>query len=1048
MKKIISFTILLAFVLLIAGEMVSVFKVNNTSEQFGKVLPKNTLIYDRDGKKFWVLTASAIATNTLTTATKQVADSAVVASAIHDSLNQAQVNFAGDIKIKGNDLTFGNGASVTNPSSGILSLNSTVVSVPADSTNIGGVLSVDKIRANTIIANSLQTDSSVCVIKNGDSLLIRTDYDATRDLVQVVNVFKDPATGDNAPIEFLKTYLIPYTNSSTLSGILSSGVIVHNMGDNAAPYNYDPKTMNYANSSYFDGNHGYDGMEIAIVTSHDKTTEDNGSIWTDGAGKDFALVRIVDATTLWFLSKDTDTMTGNLTHKANATHTAGITVNSLGTDPQYEPTVNNRVKKAYLSDGAEIVSDGVYYTKELRVKDTHYIANITASLDSIIAHVGESDNTVLNLGEPDALVDISMIFDKYGNCTQNHLFKAYRILDITYMAGMQSSKLTKGSYDSIFVSIPNSLPISDGVKTWSMDRLYDFSSNPAADLWLNSTYWSNTSEPVNRITQFLGTTSSNLDVGFYQQYNNTSGYGKDYSRLSNATNAWRLASTGKSYPYYADSKIGDISENQTFNVMLSTGYFNPKEYSENGQAYLFSDGNSYILNSDYNFITNKDTISLPENLEKYKTAVLNKSSAITFNNTITDNKIYTSSTSNGHLTIKLSNITDEITNELTYYNEIDILDTVRLAGNLIKTSPNISSARLGLDAGRVSTGSGNIFIGGRAGYTSGKSGFNTFAGYEAGYYTNAGGNNTFIGRRAGYANVSGTDNTFIGMQSGNGNTGKYNTASGVSALNGAGTSYYNTANGYKSGYSNTTGSNNLFSGYYSAAANTTGSYGVALGDSAGYNNTTGSRNVFIGHKAIGTDTSSDQFILQSDNGNKVQRLMQGSFADSSLTVNGYMYKKKQPFAKFKRTTTFTPSAADTWLRVPICEVSGAHNTPHFTIAADSSIVISKAMMLNVNSAVKKYIGVNTNETVLFRLVKGVLGGSRVYSICGQYEETVGQDIGDNRTIGIPSSDMGFAAGDSLWLEMKTTDVGIILQPNTNFANPASATMNIKYLFDL
>lgn len=58
------------------------------------------------------------------------------AKQITDSLGQPLVVIPNDLKINGNELFYGNGASVTNPSSGLLALNSTVLSCTGDSTYI------------------------------------------------------------------------------------------------------------------------------------------------------------------------------------------------------------------------------------------------------------------------------------------------------------------------------------------------------------------------------------------------------------------------------------------------------------------------------------------------------------------------------------------------------------------------------------------------------------------------------------------------------------------------------------------------------------------------------------------------------------------------------------------------------------------------------------------------------------------------------------------------------------------------------------------------
>lgn len=337
---------------------------------------------------------------------------------------------------------------------------------------------------------------------------------------------------------------------------------------------------------------------------------------------------------------------------------------------------------------------------------------------------------------------------------------------------------------------------------------------------------------------------------------------------------------------------------------------------------------------------------------------------------------------------------------------------------------------------KVTSGRNNIGIGYQAGIVAGSGRDNTYIGFATASLNTNGGYNLWMTNNVGKAGFQADYGVLLGYGAGRYHYGDYNTITGSSAMLGSsgvdGTSTHSSVYGYSAG-------KNL----------TTGSYNTLIGDSAGVNLTTGKHNTFIGSNAgSGYTTQDSTTVIGIGNDPLIVGNNTKGVVNRGVTIDGYIYKTHEPFAKFKRTTTFTPTAADTWLRVPICESSGLHNTSHFTCAADSSLLIGRAMMLQVSAAVKEYIGVNTSETVLFRLVKGVLGGSRVYSVCGQHEETDTKSIGDNRTIGIPTSHMGFYAGDSLWLEMKTTDVGIILQPNTNFNNPASGTINLEYLFDL
>jgi Chaperone of endosialidase len=142
---------------------------------------------------------------------------------------------------------------------------------------------------------------------------------------------------------------------------------------------------------------------------------------------------------------------------------------------------------------------------------------------------------------------------------------------------------------------------------------------------------------------------------------------------------------------------------------------------------------------------------------------------------------------------------------------------VRADGGLNLGQNNNGNIYLGYQAGRVNTGTGNVFSGCQSGYSNTTGNFNQFSGCKSGYYNTTGTNNQFSGFESGFSNTTGNYNTFNGCQS-----GYYNT-----------TGTNNQFSGYQSGISNYTGSNNLFSGYQSGLYNITGSNNTALGYNSG-----------------------------------------------------------------------------------------------------------------------------------------------------------------------------------------------------------------------
>ena len=134
----------------------------------------------------------------------------------------------------------------------------------------------------------------------------------------------------------------------------------------------------------------------------------------------------------------------------------------------------------------------------------------------------------------------------------------------------------------------------------------------------------------------------------------------------------------------------------------------------------------------------------------------------------------------------------------------------------ISANNNTANTFVGINAGKVTTGSRNSFFGDAAGLsnTSGES--NSFFGQDAGFSTKTGDRNSFFGESSGFRNVNGNSNSFFG---------------------------------YEAGSDNTSGSNNVFAGNQAGNLNTTGNKNTYVGYHAGNTGTTGSSNTIIGYGA-------------------------------------------------------------------------------------------------------------------------------------------------------------------------------------------------------
>ena len=129
-----------------------------------------------------------------------------------------------------------------------------------------------------------------------------------------------------------------------------------------------------------------------------------------------------------------------------------------------------------------------------------------------------------------------------------------------------------------------------------------------------------------------------------------------------------------------------------------------------------------------------------------------------------------------------------------------------------------SDVRIGSANALNMDGTRNIHIGENAGVIS-MGDQNAFIGYNAGQLNTTGAKNTFIGPTAGRVNTSGNSNAFIGG---------------------------------RAGFNNTEGSQNSFIGWQAGNSNVSGAQNTFIGKYAGQTNTTGSLNTYIGSNADGT----------------------------------------------------------------------------------------------------------------------------------------------------------------------------------------------------
>jgi hypothetical protein len=178
-------------------------------------------------------------------------------------------------------------------------------------------------------------------------------------------------------------------------------------------------------------------------------------------------------------------------------------------------------------------------------------------------------------------------------------------------------------------------------------------------------------------------------------------------------------------------------------------------------------------------------------------------------------------------------------------------------GATVLRTVGVDSLHVGPQAGPVSTGGQNAFVGASAGLDNSNGNRNTFVGASAGQQNTGGDDNVFVGVLAGTGNLTSSRNTFVGSSAGFANRASGGTFVGYHAGLANSLGERNTFVGYEAGAANTTGDDNSFLGRAAGTSSTTASFNTFVGYGAGYQNTTGNQNTFVGRFAgYGNETTS------------------------------------------------------------------------------------------------------------------------------------------------------------------------------------------------
>lgn len=426
----------------------------------------------------------------------------------------------------------------------------------------------------------------VIVKKVGDNLYIASNWDATRYLVKNVLFTRASSFTQNPNANFVREYLA-LKNGNLETSVLS----IKESGDDITPA--------HLNGSYIGGNHSWNHGFAVTANAHGKTLADVGSVYKNGADVEFVILRIVDANTLWMISKNqaVDGFTysfvapsGTLTYVSNGTNTGDIIISSVAGLGNMYTTVKPATVKLLLNGTTEITEDGTYKCAFFDIVENYDVADLTTLINGLIngrPSGGYLAQPQLNqFGDKLFNHNLTYRFTDNGNTIVFTNFKAIKKLNFNFHGFIQSGAVANG-----FLYCPKSLPINDGVATRDFRNKEDWSSGPATNLYLSEAYWEDPNSPPDRVLNFNA--NVNLLLGYITDR------GAQTNRKDVVSNSMFFATSRKVYPMGVSKPI-TLEPNSFYSTVAYRCYTNPANNPAGRTNFSYVElGNDVFIFVDY-----------------------------------------------------------------------------------------------------------------------------------------------------------------------------------------------------------------------------------------------------------------------------------------------------------------------------------------------------------------------------------------------------------------------------------------------------------------
>ncbi|MEU1240047.1 hypothetical protein ABZ388_06780 [Micromonospora parva] len=393
---------------------------------------------------------------------------------------------------------------------------------------------------------ALQRMPGVAVYRSGDTLLVRSAFDASRDILMPVHLVH----GAEAQVNLTNTAM-PLVRSVAASAsddlvwpTPSTGTPIHDASDDSAPIN--------AQWAYIGANHGWTAGWTITAAGHGKTTADVGSQWSDGT-RTYTLLAVLSASQLLVggpYSVSSGVVTGSvgapsatLTHVSGATNTASVPITGGVANAQIHPSTHSHSVTVAL-DGRPL-PDGKAAGQVLTISESYLIASYKGMVDWAQANVGTP--VLANLASVPAFARVS----------NTYRFTAAQVVVAQKVTAVEKFVINMGVTQAFPLTLPSGgtrRQFMPGVGTvngvnWST---YADLATVSTQADIGSAGWLSPLVPSASMTQWAYDSAGTAQYGLAMGYLPVAD-GHPSQRVKNAAaKAWFIASsTKKNYPQLA-----------------------------------------------------------------------------------------------------------------------------------------------------------------------------------------------------------------------------------------------------------------------------------------------------------------------------------------------------------------------------------------------------------------------------------------------------------------------------------------------------------------